>query len=1217
MQVPLDASESEPKNRKTLSLNAYLFRLIWLCILPPILLSGYLGVDYVLTLWKRHDIEGQTQVQNIAKAIDQHLASHISALQVLAASPLLDTPLRLNEFYLQALSFRESLGGHIVLADLSSQMLLNTRVPFGASLPKLPTPKGHAAAPHVLNTGAPSVGDMFQGPIAKEPLVAIVVPVKRGHQMKYLLLSVIETRQFQQRLDDIALHTGWTLQVIDGKGAVMAQRSDLKKGNVSDARSPYRRIIIDSGLSPWSVVLEAPYEIYRAPIVTTSLAMLLAVLLAVIVSILGGRIASRRLSRSVAALAHSSPSNGHISTIEEIEEVHERLINTTQARDRAVDELKKHATLLERVMAVLPIGVWIIDETGKIVNGNEVGQRIWEGVRYVGMAQYGEYKAWWADTGNPITQEEWAAARAITRGESSIEEEIVIECFDGTRKTILNSAVPIYGAGRKISGAVVVNQDITERLRVDQALRESEQRLRSTLDNMMEGCQIIDFDWRYRYLNKAAEKHSRRPKEELLGKKFADIWPDTLSTPLYSTIRSCMEEQVSIHTENEFIFPDGQKGWFDLRIQPVPEGVFILSVDITTRKQTEAALKRSQILLNEAQRISKVGGWEYDVDTHRVTWTDEVYRIHCLSKDYDPSDPERDISFYTPEDRKKIAEVFDRAVVLGEPYDLELQMVDAEGKRKWIRTMGQPHIENGRTVRLSGNIMDITERKLAEAERERLIAAIEQAGEIVMVTDPAGVIQYVNPAFRRVTGYTPDEAIGQTPCMLQSGQHDERFYRTLWTTIKSGEIWKGRIINRRKDGELYTEAMNISPVKGQDGSIVNYVAVKRDITEHLLLESQFQQAQKMESVGRLAGGVAHDYNNILSVIIGYTELSLDEVHQGEPLYDNLKEILKAAHRSRAVTQQLLTFARKDTIEVEVLELNSAVESMLKMIHRLIGEDIDLEWRPGPGLWPVEVDPSQIDQILANLCVNARDSITNVGSITIETGNEFFSKDDGADRPDVLPGEFVMLAVSDDGCGMAPEIMSNIFEPFFTTKEIGRGTGLGLSTVFGIVKQNNGFIIVNSEPDKGTAFKIYLPRYIGETSGREEKAVDLNLQSKGETILVVEDEHSILRLTEQILLKYGYRVWTADTPAAALELAKTHDGGFSLLISDVIMPGMNGHELVEQLHAGSPDLKHLFMSGYTADVLSRSGALDSGEKYLQKPFSSMDLARKVRAALDRD
>jgi PAS domain S-box-containing protein len=430
-----------------------------------------------------------------------------------------------------------------------------------------------------------------------------------------------------------------------------------------------------------------------------------------------------------------------------------------------------------------------------------------------------------------------------------------------------------------------------------------------------------------------------------------------------------------------------------------------------------------------------------------------------------------------------------------------------------------------------------------------------------------------------------------------------------------------RII-RKNDGE--TRWVNgLGEVKfDSNGNSLSLFGTIQDITERkhaeeekARLEAQLRQAQKMESVGRLAGGVAHDFNNMLGVILGHAELALMKIDPAHPLHANLEEIRKAAERSADLTRQLLAFARKQTVAPKVLDLNETVAGMLNMLQRLIGEDIHLNWQPGADLWPVKVDPSQIDQIMANLCVNARDAISGVGKITIETGNSALDEDYCAHHTGSVPGKYVLLTMSDDGCGMDKETLSHLFEPFFTTKGMGKGTGLGLATVYGIVKQNSGYINIDSEPGQGTTFTIYLPRNTDKSEQAwTEGAAEPNLRGH-ETILLVEDEPTILELTTEMLTTQGYTVLAASTPGEAIRLAREHAGKIHLLLTDVVMPEMNGRDLANNLLSLYPHLKRLFMSGYTADVISNHGVLDEGVNFIQKPFSMQALAAKVRKVLD--
>lgn len=380
------------------------------------------------------------------------------------------------------------------------------------------------------------------------------------------------------------------------------------------------------------------------------------------------------------------------------------------------------------------------------------------------------------------------------------------------------------------------------------------------------------------------------------------------------------------------------------------------------------------------------------------------------------------------------------------------------------------------------------------------------------------------------------------------------------------------------------------------------------------LQAQLIQAQKMESVGRLAGGIAHDFNNMLGVILGFSGLLLEQVEAGQPMHSALHEIHEAARRSAELTRQLLAFARKQTVAPKVLELNETVANTLNMLRRLIGENIDLVWIPGESLWPIKMDPAQIDQMLANLCVNARDAIGETGKVTIETRNVFVDEAYCSEHDCSLLGEHVLLALSDNGRGMDRETLSHVFEPFFTTKEMGKGTGLGLATVYGIIKQNNGFIYVNSEPGQGTTFKMYLPRYVAKSERLSESEAAKQTAPGHETILLVEDEPSVLNMTTVMLKRQGYTVLPAVSPGEAIRLAREHAGKIHLLMTDVIMPEMNGRDLAKNLLSMYPDLKRLFMSGYTADIIAHHGVLDEGVQFIQKPFTIQNLAAKIRTVL---
>jgi two-component system cell cycle sensor histidine kinase/response regulator CckA len=512
------------------------------------------------------------------------------------------------------------------------------------------------------------------------------------------------------------------------------------------------------------------------------------------------------------------------------------------------------------------------------------------------------------------------------------------------------------------------------------------------------------------------------------------------------------------------------------------------------------------------------------------------------------------------------------------------------------------------------------EQKLAN-NVQLMHAVLDGTADGIFVKDLQGRYLLVNKAAAGFVGYEPEAIVGRDDTFLFGPPTAARIMARDRMIIDKGtpQIQEEWVTSR--NGQNLVFLVTSGPIFDREGEINGTFGVALDITERKRaeeeqkkLEAQLNQAQKMETVGRLAGGVAHDFNNMLSVITGYAELALDKVAPTDPLHHDLLEIISAGRRSAAITRQLLAFARKQIIVPRVLDLNETVEDMLKILRRLIGEDIDMVWLPGKGLWPVRMDPSQVDQLLANLCVNCRDAIAGVGKVTIETDIVSIDEAYCVDHVGASPGDYVLLSVSDDGCGMDKETQDKIFEPFFTTKKLGEGTGLGLATVYGIVTQNNGFINVYSEPDKGTTFRIYLARHAEQLAEVEPEVPEKVSSVQGETVLVVEDEVAILKLIAKILTKLGYVILTSKSAIQAIDLAKGHPGAIDLLITDVIMPEMNGRDLANQLVALRPTLKCLFMSGYTASVIARQGVLDEGVHFMQKPFTSRSLAAKVQEVL---
>jgi len=533
----------------------------------------------------------------------------------------------------------------------------------------------------------------------------------------------------------------------------------------------------------------------------------------------------------------------------------------------------------------------------------------------------------------------------------------------------------------------------------------------------------------------------------------------------------------------------------------------------------------------------------------------------------------------------------------------------------WVRKSELREPSLSRTIRFAANLHQ-RENQFREAEQmlNRLLRAVEQSADLVLISNREGVIEYVNPAFEALTGFSRDEVIGQKPSLLRSGQQLPAMYRELWSTILAGNVFRGILVNKKKNGELFYVEKTISPVRDAEGNITHFISSDRDITERCRLEAQLLQAQKMDAIGKLAGGVAHDFNNLLMVISAYAELMQDALASGHPLRRNVQEILTASRRAADLTRQLLAFSRKQMQVLQVLDINWLVQEVTKLLPRLIGEDIQLTMIPGRNAGKVRIDPVQMEQVILNLATNARDAMPHGGRLTIETAPVKLDEHYLHRHSMVVPGDYVMLAVSDSGHGIPREHQSHIFEPFYTTKEKGKGTGLGLATVYGIVKQNGGYIWVYSELGMGTCFKIYLPCAIQPAEkniAAPSPAEDLR---GSETLLLVEDETAVRKSAAEFLGLKGYTVLEAKDGADALRVAREHSGEIDLMITDVVMPRVSGGELAQQLYSDRPATKVLFVSGYAENTVLRYG-IDLKNRFLQKPFTLKILAQKIREVLD--
>ena len=832
------------------------------------------------------------------------------------------------------------------------------------------------------------------------------------------------------------------------------------------------------------------------------------------------------------------------------------------------------------------------------------------------------------EDGSPMPPEEYPVRR-ILASRQPLQDLVVGIDHPATRDRIwtLVNAFPEFPESEDPVRIVVTFVDITERKRAEDHLRSISRMQSIILDNSTAGITLVRNRVQV-WANPRMGELFGLPLERLQGISTRILYPDDASFDMVATQAYPLlaKGQKAVY-EIQMKKGDGSPFWCHFEgnaLDPAhpQDGSIWICTDITDHKRAEEKLQhlsrmQSVILDNSTVGIALVRNRAFEWVNPRIA---ELFGL--------PLERLRGAStrLIYP-DEATYARMGAAAYPLlarGQKATLETEMVKSDGSPFWCRLEGKA-LDPSHSFDTSIWIFeDFTERKRAEEalrdSEERFRTLVDHAPDGIFV-HADGFVLYVNPAMARLLGASDLHDLD-----------DADFLR--WIAPEFHAAIRERIRLQRDTGTpeppMAMECLRLDgsripveivsvPFRFQDRAahlvfVRNITARRKAELQRETLQTQLQQAQKMDSVGRLAGGVAHDFNNMLGVILGHAELALAQIDPSLPFFSDLQEIQKAASRSADLTHQLLAFARKQTVAPKILDLNATVEGMLKMLRRLIGENIDLAWHPGKNPDRVQIDPAQIDQILANLCVNARDAIGKTGKIAIETDNATFDDEYCATHPGFTPGAFVVLAVSDTGCGMDSDTLLHLFEPFFTTKKVGEGTGLGLATVYGIVKQNQGFINVYSEKGQGTTFKIYLPRHAPADSPVPPPPPKKTISRGSETILLVEDEPMLLNMTRMMLELAGYHVLSASLPADAFRLADQYAGEIHLLITDVVMPGMNGRELAQKLMARQPNLRRLFMSGYTADVIAHHGILDPSVHFIQKPFSTSALAAKIREAL---
>ncbi|MBC8206448.1 MAG: PAS domain S-box protein [Kiritimatiellaeota bacterium] len=753
-------------------------------------------------------------------------------------------------------------------------------------------------------------------------------------------------------------------------------------------------------------------------------------------------------------------------------------------------------------------------------------------------------------------------------------------------------------------------RDLTER-------KQAEKMAQTIFESAGDGLLVADVETQCFVAANAAICHMLGySAEELKKLKIGDIHPPQDLDYVQAQVEKQLRQEILLAPDIHMLRKDGSTFFTDVSSTPLElhGRMHLLGVfrDVTERKAAADKIIQQQYFLEKAQELGQIGTWEFDPKQNQLHWTDEACRIFGVPPGT-AVNYELFLEIVHPDDREMVDKRWTDALA-GLPYDIEHRLL-IDGEIKWVRQKADVELdESGAAMYAVGFTQDITGRKLAEEERERLTLAIEQAADIVLITDAEANIQYVNSAFEKVTGYSREEVIGQNPRILQSGEHSGRFYKKMWDTLTDGQPWSGQLINKKKDGTVYTEEATISPVMDGAGKIVNYVAAKRDATHELALEEQLRQAQKMEAVGQMAGGIAHDFNNLLQVISGYVELSEMFLKPDNEFVPAVKEIGKAAERGRGLVCQLLAFSRRQVIQPTDLNLNDVIDPLLFMMRGLIGEHIELDFVACSELGTVHADRGLIEQTLMNLCVNARDAMPDGGRLVIKTENVLIEGDYARTHAWATPGCYAMLTVTDTGCGMDGPTLERVFEPFFTTKEVGKGTGLGLSTVFGIIKQHSGHINTYSEVGKGTNFKIYLPTV-------ERKAAVVSREPREpvvggtETILIAEDDETVLALAEHLLIAAGYTVLTAIDGKDAIRVFEEHADEIDAVMFDVVMPRLGGKQALDRILELRPGLPHLFASGYSEGAVHTNFVQKRGLHLLNKPYQVDTLLRKIREVLD--
>ncbi|BHH83800.1 PAS domain S-box protein [Desulforhopalus sp. 52FAK] len=893
-------------------------------------------------------------------------------------------------------------------------------------------------------------------------------------------------------------------------------------------------------------------------------------------------------------------------------------------RKLAEQKLRESEEKFRKLVTTSPYGIQLTNIEGKIIFSNPTHHKIHG---YSDGELTGKY-IW------DLILDDNDRAHTKSYYQHLVREQPAPEIFYSRDKTKDGREIDVqinwdymYDSSGNLEGIISIISDITEQKLVENAVKESEQKWRNILVNTPQIGISLDQNATITFVNKHFQKLTGWEEQEIVGQNWFDMFiPNNIREEVSKAFLTVMKQKntTGFSTfDNEILDRYGTPinvSWSNVLTKDIHGDIIdvtCLGVDLTERQRAETALKESEAYMRSIFRAAPTGiGVVQDRVFRQVN--DKFCDMLGYSKD-ELIGNQSLLIYPSVEEFEKVGQEKYEQIKTKGTGTVETVMKRKNGELTNVLMSSTPIEVNNLSAGVTFTALDITAKKQAEKalqdSHKQFLTVLDSIDASIYVADmDTYEILFMNQHMIDSFG---QDMTGEICWKAFRGESAPCLHCTNDKLVDTNNVPTGVVVWNDENPKTEKKYINHDrAIEWTDGRLVR-LQIATDITDLLSMEEQLRQAQKMESVGRLAGGVAHDFNNMLSVILGHAELAMEDLDREHPIYNDLQQIQQAASRSSDITRQLLAFARKQIVSPKVIDLNETVAGMLNMLLRLIGEDIDLAWLPGKQLWQIKIDPSQIDQILVNLCVNARDAIAGVGKITVETENCMLDEEYCSAHAGFVSGQYVKIDIGDTGSGMDKEIVSHIFDPFFTTKDVNEGTGLGLAMVYGIVKQNNGFINVYSDTEQGTTFSIYLPRYAEKTNTGESEATEESARHGIETILLVEDEPTMLSMTTTMLERLGYTVLVAGTPNEAIRLAGDHSGEIHLVLTDVIMPEMNGRILTERLMIIRPGLKCLFMSGYTVNVISHQGVLDDGVDFIQKPFAKRELATKIRQALGNE